>query len=171
MQTSVGAGETHAIVGVTGAGKSTVIKLLLLRLDEPDAGRLTVDGFPVGELSFASLRAAIGYVGQDTFLFDATVAENCRTRPRPQSAVGSRRGPCESITVQPQVGLRQGKSVKDPRLRIGQGAEQAGVRVSLTRDYEDIGSLPEPVRVSGGRRHDETALRRLAGTHADGPPA
>jgi ATP-binding cassette subfamily B protein len=73
----VGAGETHAIVGATGAGKSTVVKLLL-RLYEAGGGAVRVDGVPVGDLSFAALRGAIGYVGQDTFLFDGTVAENLR---------------------------------------------------------------------------------------------
>jgi ATP-binding cassette, subfamily B, bacterial len=73
----VPAGETHAIVGATGAGKSTVVKLLL-RLYDATGGVVAVDGVPVGELAFASLRGAIGYVGQDTFLFDGTVAENLR---------------------------------------------------------------------------------------------
>ena len=73
----VGAGETHAIVGATGAGKSTVVKLLL-RLYDAQSGSVTVDGVEVSALAFASLRGAIGYVGQDTFLFDGTVAENLR---------------------------------------------------------------------------------------------
>lgn len=74
---AIGAGETHAIVGATGAGKSTVVKLLL-RLYDAQAGSVTVDGVDVASLSFVSLRGAIGYVGQDTFLFDGTVAENLR---------------------------------------------------------------------------------------------
>ncbi len=73
----IAAGETHAIVGATGAGKSTIVKLLL-RLYDADAGQVTIDGVPAPELSFESLRGAIGYVGQDTFLFDGTVAENLR---------------------------------------------------------------------------------------------
>jgi MerR family redox-sensitive transcriptional activator SoxR len=47
-------------------------------------------------------------------------------------------------------------------MRIGEVADQAGVRVSLIRYYEEIGLLPEPQRVSGQRRYDETVLRRLA---------
>jgi MerR family redox-sensitive transcriptional activator SoxR len=47
-------------------------------------------------------------------------------------------------------------------MRIGEVARQAGVRVSLIRYYEEIGLLPEPDRVSGQRRYDETVLRRLA---------
>jgi ATP-binding cassette subfamily B protein len=71
----VPAGETHAIVGPTGAGKSTVVKLLL-RLYEPTSGRVLVDGRPVDELRFASLRGATGFVSQDVFLFHGTVREN-----------------------------------------------------------------------------------------------
>ncbi|WP_026912848.1 ABC transporter ATP-binding protein [Patulibacter minatonensis] len=77
LDIDVPAGQTHAIVGATGAGKSTVVKLLL-RLYDPDSGDLTVGGVPAEDLSFASLRGAIGYVGQDTFLFDGTVADNLR---------------------------------------------------------------------------------------------
>jgi ATP-binding cassette subfamily B protein len=68
-------GQTHAIVGATGAGKSTVVKLLL-RLYEPTGGRITVDGRDIRDLSFASLRGAIGFVSQDVFLFHGTVREN-----------------------------------------------------------------------------------------------
>ncbi|HEX7134664.1 MAG TPA: ABC transporter ATP-binding protein [Iamia sp.] len=71
----VPAGETHAIVGSTGAGKSTVVKLLL-RLYEPTAGTIRLDGADVRDLTFPSLRGAMGYVGQDVFLFQGTVREN-----------------------------------------------------------------------------------------------
>ena len=71
----VPAGETHAIVGSTGAGKSTVVKLLL-RLYEPTAGTIRLDGADLRDLTFASLRGAMGYVGQDVFLFQGTVREN-----------------------------------------------------------------------------------------------
>jgi len=68
-------GETHAIVGATGAGKSTIVKLLL-RLYEPTSGSISVDGVPIDELTFASLRGSIGFVSQDVFLFQGTVREN-----------------------------------------------------------------------------------------------
>jgi ATP-binding cassette, subfamily B, bacterial len=71
----VPAGETHAIVGSTGAGKSTVVKLLL-RLYDAQAGRVTLDGVPIDEVSLIELRRAVGYVGQDVFLFQGTVREN-----------------------------------------------------------------------------------------------
>ncbi|HET8617318.1 MAG TPA: ABC transporter ATP-binding protein [Acidimicrobiales bacterium] len=71
----VPAGETHAIVGATGAGKSTVVKLLL-RLYEVSGGRITLDGVGVESVPLAALRRSIGYVGQDVFLFQGTVREN-----------------------------------------------------------------------------------------------
>ncbi len=68
-------GATHAIVGSTGAGKSTVVKLLL-RLYDTSAGRIALDGVDVRSVPLAELRRAIGYVGQDVFLFQGTVREN-----------------------------------------------------------------------------------------------
>jgi len=69
------AGETHAIVGATGAGKSTVVKLLL-RLYEPTGGQICIDGVPIHELTYRSLRGSMGFVSQDVFLFQGTVREN-----------------------------------------------------------------------------------------------
>ncbi|WP_122089107.1 ABC transporter ATP-binding protein [Halalkalicoccus subterraneus] len=68
-------GNTVALIGPTGAGKSTLLKLLL-RLYEVDRGEIRVDGHDVRDLTLSSLRGAIGYVGQDAYLFDGTVAEN-----------------------------------------------------------------------------------------------
>ncbi|MFZ4506668.1 MAG: ABC transporter ATP-binding protein [Fimbriimonas sp.] len=69
------AGETHAIIGATGAGKSTVIRLLL-RFNDPTEGSVLIDGVNVRDLSYPSLRGAIGYVSQDVFLFHGTVRDN-----------------------------------------------------------------------------------------------
>ncbi|MBL8069374.1 MAG: ABC transporter ATP-binding protein [Armatimonadetes bacterium] len=69
------AGETHAIVGATGSGKSTIIRLLL-RFHDPVEGRVTLDGVDLRDLSYADLRGAIGFVSQDVFLFHGTVREN-----------------------------------------------------------------------------------------------
>jgi ATP-binding cassette subfamily B protein len=77
VEIEVAAGETVAIVGPTGAGKSTVAKLLL-RLYDVSEGAVRVDGHDVRDVRLADLRSAIGYVSQETFLFDGTVAENIR---------------------------------------------------------------------------------------------
>ncbi|HEU4631398.1 MAG TPA: ABC transporter ATP-binding protein, partial [Gemmatimonadaceae bacterium] len=70
-------GETLALVGHTGAGKTTVISLLL-RFYEPQRGRILLDGVDVRRLSLRELRERIGYVQQDIFLFAADVAANIR---------------------------------------------------------------------------------------------
>ncbi len=72
---SIPAGETHAIVGATGAGKSTVIRLML-RFHDPRAGTVRIDGQDLKSLSYSSLRNATGYVSQEVFLFHGTVREN-----------------------------------------------------------------------------------------------
>jgi len=68
-------GDTVALVGPTGAGKSTLCKLLL-RLYDVDDGAVRVDGHDVREVTLDSLREHVGYVSQDTYLFDGTIAEN-----------------------------------------------------------------------------------------------
>jgi ATP-binding cassette, subfamily B, bacterial len=69
------AGETHAIVGSTGAGKSTIVKLLL-RLEDVTTGVVRIDGHDVRDLRIRDLRRACGLVSQDVFLFHGTVREN-----------------------------------------------------------------------------------------------
>ncbi len=69
------AGKTIAIVGSTGSGKSTLVKLLL-RFYEIQQGRITVDGQDIRDLNLRDLRRCIGWVSQDVFLFHGTVAEN-----------------------------------------------------------------------------------------------
>jgi ATP-binding cassette, subfamily B, bacterial len=69
------AGKTTAIVGSTGSGKSTLVKLLL-RLYEIQSGSITLDGIELRELELRELRGAIGLVSQDVFLFHGTVLEN-----------------------------------------------------------------------------------------------
>jgi ATP-binding cassette subfamily B protein len=71
----VDGGETLALVGPTGAGKSTVLKLLL-RMYDVDDGAITIDGQDLRDVTIPSLRQSVGYVSQDTFLFYGTVEEN-----------------------------------------------------------------------------------------------
>jgi len=71
----VAAGTTVALVGHTGAGKSTIAKLLA-RFYEPTSGRITIDGHDLNDVSQASLRQQLGIVPQEGFLFAGTVAEN-----------------------------------------------------------------------------------------------
>ncbi|MBU4370948.1 MAG: ABC transporter ATP-binding protein/permease [Proteobacteria bacterium] len=71
------AGETLALVGPTGAGKTTLINLLT-RFYEIDSGRITIDGKDIRSIRKADLRRRLGIVLQDTFLFSGTVMENIR---------------------------------------------------------------------------------------------
>jgi ATP-binding cassette subfamily B protein len=68
-------GETLALVGPSGGGKTTTLALLP-RFYEPTAGRITVDGIPITDLTLDSLRRQIGIVSQDVFLFGGTLREN-----------------------------------------------------------------------------------------------
>jgi ABC-type transport system involved in Fe-S cluster assembly fused permease/ATPase subunit len=69
------AGKTLGIVGGSGAGKSTIVRLLT-RLIEPDCGRILLDGVPISELSVSRLRESIAVVPQDTNLFNDTIGYN-----------------------------------------------------------------------------------------------
>ncbi len=68
-------GQTTAIVGPTGAGKTTIVNLLM-RFYDIDSGRITIDGSDTSELSRADVRRAFGMVLQDTWLFNGTIADN-----------------------------------------------------------------------------------------------
>ncbi|MFK4766380.1 ABC transporter ATP-binding protein [Desulfobaculum sp. SPO524] len=70
-------GEMLGIAGATGAGKSTLIKLLL-RFHDPKSGEIRINGMPLTSLTLASVRQHVGYVSQDPFIFHGTIAENLR---------------------------------------------------------------------------------------------
>jgi ATP-binding cassette subfamily B protein len=80
------AGRTTALVGESGAGKTTVFNLLQ-GLWAPDHGRILIDGQPIAGVALASLRRQIALVSQDVFLFEGTIADNIRA---------GRQGACES---------------------------------------------------------------------------
>jgi len=74
---TVEAGERIGIVGASGAGKSTIVRLLL-RFYDPQAGAIRIGGADLKELSFDALRSLFAVVSQDTYLFHGTVADNLR---------------------------------------------------------------------------------------------
>ncbi len=71
------AGETIGIIGPTGSGKSTLMKLIP-RLYDPDSGEILIDGIPLTKLSLQTTRSSIGFVPQKATLFSGTIAENLR---------------------------------------------------------------------------------------------
>ncbi len=75
IELSIPAGSTVAVVGATGSGKTTLIKLLL-RFADPTSGRITLDGHDLRSLELEDLRSAMALVSQDVFLFHGSVREN-----------------------------------------------------------------------------------------------
>ena len=75
VSATIEAGQTVALVGVTGSGKSTLISLLA-RLHDPPPGTVFIDGVDVREIPLSTLRGAIGFVPQEPFLFSDTLADN-----------------------------------------------------------------------------------------------
>ena len=69
------AGQSLGVVGGTGAGKTALVELLV-RLYDPDQGRITIDGIDIRRLSLRELRAAVGFVPQETFLFSESLRAN-----------------------------------------------------------------------------------------------
>lgn len=72
---SIQKGKTTAIVGASGMGKTTLVNLIV-RLFEPDKGRITIDGIDLKEIKYSSLIELMGLVSQDTFIFNASIRDN-----------------------------------------------------------------------------------------------
>ena len=129
----VPAGSTVGLVGSTGAGKSTIVKLVL-RLYEVQEGRILLDGQPITALRLDDLRRAIGLVSQEVFLFHGTVAENI--------AYGSFQAPRAAIK------------------RAAAQAEAAGFIEALPQGYDTVvGERGQ--RLSGGQRQRIALARAL----------
>ncbi len=126
-------GLTVALVGASGAGKSTALALIP-RLHDPAAGRITLDGADLRDVTLDSLRDAIAYVGQDTSLFDVTVGANI--------ALG-----------------RPGASQQAIAAAAG-AAAAAGFIEALPGTY-DMPVGPGGIRLSGGQRQRVALARAL----------
>lgn len=77
LQLAIKSGETVAITGENGMGKTTLLNLLM-RFNDPQQGSIEIDGVDICRVSLRSLREQIGYVSQDTLLCDGTIADNIR---------------------------------------------------------------------------------------------
>jgi ATP-binding cassette subfamily B protein len=134
----VPAGSMLAVVGATGSGKSTLVSLLA-RLHDPTAGEVLLDGVPLRDLPLDQLRAAIGVVPQDAFLFSDTVRENL--------AMG---------VEDPDPGVRQA------RIREAAGIAQLDRTIErLPKGYDTL--LGERgVNLSGGQKQRATLARAIA---------
>ena len=101
-------GETIAFVGPSGAGKTTLVKLLV-GLYQPQAGQIVYNGIPGGEIDLDALRAQIGFVTQDTQLFSGTIRENLLfVNPSATDAEClevMRKAACDSLLARAERGL------------------------------------------------------------------
>ena len=151
------AGTTTAIVGETGAGKTT-LGYLVSRLYDPTQGAVTIDGVDIRELTFESLAATVGVVSQETYLFHATVRENLRFAQAGRDRRGGRGGGARRPDPQPDLvaarGLRDGR--RRARLPL------LGRREAADRDRAGDPAQPADPRARRGdlrARHADRARR------------
>jgi ABC-type multidrug transport system fused ATPase/permease subunit len=196
LELQIAMGSRVAFVGSSGAGKSTIVDLVL-GLIEPTTGRVSIDGEDLRELS-RSWRDRVGYVPQDVTLFDASVAQNValtwtenydrdlvrrpgrRARPHPvrRPAPASRHRP---RALHPPARARDGRGDERPRHRDGSRCREGDPRPPR-QDHPDLGGAPardDPRRrphllhvrrQDRGIRHVRRAGRGGAGIRGAGGP-
>jgi ATP-binding cassette subfamily B protein len=149
-------GQTVALVGKTGSGKSTLVSLVPRLIDAPD-GAVLVDGRPVREYKLEQLRSAIGFVPQETFLFSDTLAANIAFGVNGHAEVNTR----AVASVIPDSGA-------STQLTIGNGhisVEKAAQIASLADDIREFPNQYEQlvgergITLSGGQKQ-RTAIAR-----------
>jgi ATP-binding cassette, subfamily B, multidrug efflux pump len=132
-------GETIAVVGATGSGKSTLIKLLC-RLYEPQSGRVRFDGRDVREMPAPELRRRITVVPQDVFLFSGTIGDNLRMAA-PEASDDELRAALERVGATRLLSRR----AKDPlEVHVGErGADFSGGERQLVAFARALARRPE----------------------------
>jgi len=130
------AGSTVALVGPTGSGKSTILSLLC-RLYDPTGGEILVDGVPLARLDLDRLRAAIGLVPQEAFVFSETIAENIA------------------------LGIGPGEPVED-RIREAAAIARLDEAIAAFPDGFETRLGERGINLSGGQRQRATLARAIA---------
>ncbi len=158
------AGQTLALVGATGAGKTTIARLMA-RFYDPTAGRVTLDGVDLRDLSDEDLRRAVVMVTQDNFLFSGTVADNIGFgRPDASRARDRRRGEGDRrARVHPRAARRlRHRHPEARRPTVGRTASARRVRARVPRPTRGA----HPRRGDVVARHPERATRAGRAAHA-----
>ena len=155
-------GEMLGLVGPTGAGKSTILKLLM-RFYDADEGKIRVDGHHIRDISLETFRQSIGYVGQDPYLFHGTIREN----------IAYSRPDAEDSAIK-QVARKSGahKFIKDLpdgyETKVGQrGKKLSGgqrQRISIARA---LFSDPEILILDEATSHVDNETEALIQTHLE----
>jgi ABC-type multidrug transport system fused ATPase/permease subunit len=160
----VPAGTTVALVGHTGAGKSTIAKLLA-RFYEPRAGRITIDGHDTREVTQESLRRQLGIVPQEGFLFAGTVRDNiafARPQANPQDIVAAAQAVgAHDFVMRLENGYETELQERGARLSLGQRQLVAFARALLADPRILILDEATSSVDIGTERKIEQALRTL----------
>jgi len=128
---TVAAGERVGLVGSSGGGKSSIVRLLL-RFYDPEQGAVRIGGRDLRQLSFAQIRSMIAVVNQDTFLFHGTVEENIRMG-RPDASEAEVRAAAQAANIHDFIaGLPQGyaTAIGEKGVKLSGGQRQ---RVAIAR--------------------------------------
>jgi ABC-type multidrug transport system fused ATPase/permease subunit len=164
LDLDVPAGTTVALVGHTGAGKSTIAKLLA-RFYDPTEGRITIDGVDLRDVAQASLRRQLGIVPQEGFLFAGTVAENIAfARPgvdRQEVIAAARAVGADEFIERLENGYETQLGERGSRLSLGQRQLVAFARALLADPRILILDEATSSVDIGTERKIERALRRL----------
>ena len=153
-------GTITAIVGRTGAGKSTLVDAMC-RLIEVPPGTVFIDGRDVTTVPLASLRAQVGYAPQEAFLFSTTIADNIAMGYRGGSAIPAAR----AKELERVVGMTAGVDLRDEP-RVNEAAKAAGLSRDLAAMPEGLATIvgERGITLSGGQRQRVALARALAST-------
>ena len=148
------AGSTAAIVGPTGAGKTTLVKLLA-RFYDCDSGSIRLDGRPIDKIPLRQLRSEIGFVPQEPFLFSMTVRDNIR--------FGLDAYQNDDSLGAPRLATKTSGTAGDSEDPIEEVARLAGLGPDIERFEEGLDTLvgERGVTLSGGQKQRITIARAL----------
>ncbi len=153
-------GTVTAIVGRTGAGKSTLVDALCRLIDVP-AGAVSIDGRDITTLPLASLRAQIGYAPQEAFLFSTTIADNVAMGYGGGTAIPAAR----AKELERVIGMAASQDLRaEPKVTAA--ATAAGLARDLQAMPEGLGTIvgERGITLSGGQRQRVALARALAAT-------
>jgi ATP-binding cassette subfamily B protein len=151
-------GTVTAVVGRTGAGKSTLVDALCRLIDVP-AGKVFIDGRDITELPLASLRAQIGYAPQEAFLFSTTIADNVAMGYGGGTAIPAAR----ARELERANAIAAAKDLRDEP-KVTNAATAAGLARDLAAMPEGLGTIvgERGITLSGGQRQRVALARALA---------
>lgn len=158
---TVWAGEILALVGSSGAGKTTLVNLIP-RFYDPTAGAILIDGVDLREIRLAALREQIGIVSQETHLFDDTVRNNI-AYGRDEATITAGGGPADAPPVPTPAGGGPGDAPPVPTEAIIQAARAAHAHEFIMRLPHAYDTLigENGVKLSGGERQRLAIARAL----------